>query len=67
MSPVNSGKGALRDLAGTHFDEESESTPRATLDDFSRWLEVMGMLGGAVHKHVDVEITADVKISAGAE
>ena len=64
---VYSGKGVYRNLNGIHFDEESECAPRATLKNFTRWLEVMNNLSDAVQIYAGVEVTVAVQAMFGIE
>lgn len=65
---INSGKGTYRNLAGIHFDEETECAPRATLKNFTRWLQVMDDLSDAVHYAGGfAEITVAVQAIFGIE
>ena len=63
---VASGRGTFRNLAGIHFDEETECAPRATLANFTKWIEVMDDLSEAVHER-RTEITVAVQAMFGIE
>ena len=48
---------SYRDLAGLHFDEETECAPRATLANFTRWNTFINQLSDSLQPHgVDVSV-----------